>query len=328
MLVFWGFDWADPGDEGWTGIFSRSTTHKRNGTHSLEFGGNAAATPSFGNEATLYAGFAYRMGALSGSVHRICGFYDGGTTDQITLTRETDGSIAVRRGNSSGTIVAQSAAGVLNTAAVWVHLQVRITFHGSTGAVEVRREGATVASASGVNTSSTGNAYASIFWVAGPSGTGTAWADDVWVSDSAFQGDCKVECLHPTADGNTNNWTATGETERYQCVDDAAANDGDTSYVTANTLDDKQLFEMGNLISTVGTIKGGKFSHVSRKDDAGSRNLVGVVRSGGSDYDQSDNAQSETYAVYTDYLEQDPATTAAWTISGANAVEYGVKISA
>jgi len=321
VLGFWSFDFTDPANEGWVGILSRQTT-ARTGARSMGVGGNLVLSPSVGNKSTLYAGVAYQQPSLG--TGRVMGFYDTGS-DQITVTRETDGSLAVRRGSNSGTILAQSAAGVLNTAGIWVHLQLKVVFHGSTGTVELRKEGATIASGSGLNTSATGNARGTNLWLAGPAGTNTAYCDDVWIDDAAWLGDCKIECLTASANGNTNNFTpSTGS--NYQNVDDGVSDDGDSTYNSSNTTNDVDLYAMGNLASTVGNIKGAKFSYVSRKDDAGSRSLAGVVRSAGTDYVQATQAQSTTKAVYTDYLLTDPATSTAWTITTINAVESGIKL--
>jgi hypothetical protein len=324
MLLFWGFDFAAPGDEGFTGVFQRSTSNVRTGSHSLETGGVGTLSATFSNIATCYIGMAFRPTSLA--AHPIISLYDGGTA-QITVTRESDGSLAVRRGGAAGTILAQSSAGVLNTANAWHHLQLGVTVHGSTGSVELRKEGVAVASASGANTSASGNNRVNNFLLTGPAGAQTCQIDDLWVSDSAFQGDCKVETIYPTADGATNNWAANGAASRYQCVDETGANNGDTDYLSSGQVDDLQLFGMGNLTATQGTVKGGKFSQASKKDDSGTRAVATVVRSNNSNNVRSDNTLSTSYVIYSEVLTQDPTDSAAWTIAKANDVQVGVKVT-
>lgn len=322
MLDFWGFDFTSPNNLGWSGGSPTAVT-VRNGTRAMSLFSDQVISPQFSNIATAYMGGAYNVASLTS--HGICGFREG-SNDQITVTRESDGSLAIRRGGVAGTILAQSAANVISTAGIWYHIQLSATIHGSAGAAEVRVNGNTVVSVSGVNTSASGNNFINkIFWER-PAGINTATVDDVWVSDTAFQGDCKVETTYPNADGATNNWTPSGAANRYQCVDEANENNGDTDYVLSGNVGDIQLFDFAALVTTQGTVKGAKFNHTSRKDDAGTREVKGVIRSNSINSERSTVALSETYQVLGEATIQDPTDSLVWTIAKANAVQFGVKV--
>ena len=63
----------------------------------------------------------------------------------------------------------------------------------------------------------------------------------------------------------------------------------------------------------------------SRKDDAAARQVAAVIRSGGSNSVAPTVTLASTYASRADVWELDPATTAAWTATGINAIEAGIK---
>lgn len=324
MLELWGFDAFTPGDEGWTfdggGSPGRSNTTFRSGTHAMAGDGVDTISPGLGNLSMMYAGAAIRWNYLM--VKRVLAFFDG-TTAQITVVVESDGSLTVRRGGQGGTVLETTAAGLM-TANAWHHIQLYVLFHGTTGAFELKFNGNTVASGSNVNTVNSGNAYASRLRLTAPDGISQGYFDDVWISDTAFQGDCVVETKYASADGSSNNFTASGAANRYQCVDETPHN-SDTDYVYSDNVNDIQLFEMQNLTATTGTIKGVKCSHVTRKDDAGARSVAMVVRSGSNSV-RSTQSLSTSYQIYSETLTQDPVDSAAWTIAKVNALELGLKI--
>lgn len=324
MRDVWGFDFDSLSNQGWSGVASRDSSVKRTGTHSLSTGGVGVNSPSFSNVSSIYVGFAVNLTSLSGTVHTIISLMDGGT-QQITITRETDGSIKIRRGGVAGTVLGSSAAGVLNVAGVFFHVQVFASIHSSAGSAEVRVEGATVASASGVNTNNSGVAQVNALQLVGPSGSDTIKFDDLWVDDSSFLGDMKIETLFPSANGANNNFTANGAANAYQCCDETPAND-DTDYASSGTVNDKQTFALTNLLSTVGQVKAVKITHRSRKDDVGARTVAPLLITQSVESQRATVSLSTSYGTFSEVLINDPADSNPFTISNLNAAEVGMKI--
>jgi hypothetical protein len=66
---------------------------------------------------------------------------------------------------------------------------------------------------------------------------------------------------------------------------------------------------------------------VARKDDAGSRSLRAVLKSGAIMANGSTRVLGTSYALYDDRFEVDPATGAVWTKADVDALEAGVELA-
>ena len=64
---------------------------------------------------------------------------------------------------------------------------------------------------------------------------------------------------------------------------------------------------------------------IARKDDAGSRSLRAVLKSGATTANGATRVLSTSYAVYDAWFEVDPATGASWTKAGVDAIEAGAE---
>jgi hypothetical protein len=222
-----------------TGTMQIEQTGGRRGRGALRIAqSNSGVTKHLGgNYASLVQGAAYKIPLLptsSGGGQEIFGFRDGATI-QIYLYIEQTGKLSVYRGS---TLLGQSANPLLINA--WTYIECKATFHPSAGSFEVRVDGAVVASASGVNTSNSGNAYANTIGT----GTGTndsdAYYDDWYVCDTAgavnndFLGDVRIEPLYPNADGTYQQFThsVNGRAARYWRVYIYTTSNGNTPTIS------------------------------------------------------------------------------------------------
>lgn len=111
----------------------------------------------------------------------------------------------------------------------------------------------------------------------------------------------------------------------FDTVDDYLP-DSDTSYLTTSSAGDRETFGFPDL-GVTGTVKAVAVVHVSRKDDAGDRKVVTVVRRGSTNYDNATTQTLSTdYAAQQQVYELDPSTSAAWSVSNVNAGEFGIKL--
>jgi len=105
--------------------------------------------------------------------------------------------------------------------------------------------------------------------------------------------------------------------------------DGDASYVVSNTPGHTDLYTMGSLPVVPLTIYAVEPFAVVRKGDAGARTSAVRHRSSSTEQSLATNADlGQTFTFTGQILDTDPATTTAWTASGVNNQQVGVKIEA
>jgi hypothetical protein len=292
---------------------------------------------TFNNQQVWTVGFALNMGGTPGTVGNLITFLDSSTI-QCCLCLDTTNHLRVYRGNQS-TLLATSA----NTLAVgtWNYIEVKVTISNTVGAIEARVNGSSSGwiNVSSIDNCSNSNEYANLIKVLGVTAAslsaGNFNVDDVYICDGAgsenndFLGDCRVDCYWDDANGNSSQLVGsdTNSVDNYLQTDDTSP-DGDTTYNQSATVGEKDTYGHTDMIHTPLTIFGVQEVMVTKKDDEGSRSICGVCRSGGADYDGSAQALSTSYIGYTQIRETDPATSAAWTKSGFNSAEFGMKIAA
>lgn len=334
LLFIDGFDHYATADltKKWTSILSGSPTINaslgRRSTGCLVNRTNLLKTLA-SNYATLVVGVAITPNDLANGVTSFLKLRDAGS-EQIDLRWTTLGAIQVTR---NGTSLGTSANGVLSDTA-YRYVEVKATIHDTTGAVEVRVDGAAVLTLTNVDTKNTANAYVNQVVISGTLTGSSSYYDDFYVCDNSgstnndFLGDVRVDALLPNADGDYAQLTPSTGTDHYALVDDATPNT--TDYNESATAGHKDAYAMQNLSSITGTIYGVQISIAALKDDAGSRSLkVGVRASGspGNDSLDAGSALSTSQLYYMKINETDPSTAAAWTESGVNAAQALVEVA-
>jgi len=237
--------------------------------------------------------------------------------------------------NSAGTMIAGPASVALPLAA-WSYIEIKVYVHNSDGTAEIRVNGQSVLSATGLDTrygSTAGEGVingVSLFYHNARNDNPYWQADDFYLCDSSgstnntFLGDVRVQSIFPSGAGNTTQMTPSA-VSNYQCVDEAAPN-ADTDYVSETTAGEKDTYAFGNLTPTSGTVKGVRVMICARKDDAGSRSIAPVYRPASTDYDGTTGVVSDSYTYLSEIKEVSPETSAAWTIAEINGAEFGVKL--
>lgn len=230
---------------------------------------------------------------------------------------------------------ASTATIALNT---YTYVECLVTIHDTAGVVTVRLDGTTVLSLTGIDTQATGNAVADTIRLgnhgSGPTFQfGTEDLDDVYICDGSgaaphntFLGDCRVDVLSPTADGAHSAWTPSTGTSHFALVDETAPND-DTDYLSTATAAARDSHAMTDLPSlTTPLILGVQHVMAARKDDAGTRQVKALLKSGATTQAGSvTHTLTTAYTFYRTVYPTDPATGAAWTVAAVNAVEAGME---
>ena len=313
----------------WTSITTGS-----DGSVSIGAGGR------FGSGMFLGAGFPYvgwatkildaqatwYVGAAFSPFGRII-LYDGATA-QLTLALDGTGRLAVYQGTTSGTLL---GTGTTILSPGWHYVELGATINNTTGTCEVRLDGVTEWSGSALDTQASANASADRVTLWGQNGVAV---DDLYICDGAgsaprntFLGDVRVQALMPSADGDLSQFVPSSGSTHYNLVDEVPPDD-DTSYVSSATAGNVDLYQLGDVAAVSGSILGLQVLPYARKDDAGTRTLAPVVKTGGVEYDGSAVALGMSYTYLPEIWEQNPATSADWTIADVNALQAGVKVVA
>lgn len=286
----------------------------------------ATRTPVINNHATLIIGFAIKVYTdFNFTTYPFLKLWDGVDLG-INLTLVAGGEIAVKRGND--TLATTSGAGLLFD--VWYWIEFKVTINNTTGSYELRIGGVNILSDSGIDTQSGSNAYCDSVQFRGSPTAGSFRIDDWYVCNgdgsvnNDFLGNMRVSAIFPSEAGNSTQWTPSAG-DNYDCVDENPAND-DTDYVETDTVGYKDLYGYDSL-GAISGIKGIQINTQCRETDASSFSLITPIRSGGTDYDDSAQAIGTTnYTAKMRVAELDPDTSAAWTYTGINNAEFGIKV--
>lgn len=335
MLFFDGFELAQPTSASkWDAAanINYRTGAGRWAGNSIDFASTNTLSncqKNLSNLQTTYCGLAIKTESAPSGERVIFGWVDN-TTVQVSVTIGADMKVRVYRGTPSTNLLGTSTEVLSLGSGFWHYLEVKVTVDGSVGAVQVKLDGASIITLTGVNTQATANAYATKFVLGGDT-VGTGWGaqgfiDDFYLNDTGFLGECRIDGLVPTGAGNSTQWTpSTGS--NWQNVDDANNPNNDTDFNSSSTVGQIDSFATSNLPSAVGTVHGVMMEMWARKDDVGTRQVAQLLRMGGVDYPLTTNTMLSTYSIFYEVLTQDPSP-AAWTIASVNAMEVGYKMIA
>jgi hypothetical protein len=298
---------------------------------------NAAGlcTQTLDAQATWIVGFAVKASALPSANMRLHSLLDGGTV-QCELWLNTDGTLELRRFNNAVTGGLSSNALSTNT---WYYLEYKATIADSIGAntAQIRVNGVVWATvATGQDLKNTANASANQVRL-GPAASNavTLDFDDYYVLDGTgagphndYLGDCRVDCVLPSADGTYATWTPSTGTDHYAVVDESSPNS--TDYLSDGSVGERDTHAFTDLPSLPSaTIYGAQLNLYCAKDDAGSRSVAACCKSGGTTATGATQALSTSYKYYQQLYVEDPDTPGTpWTEAGLNAAEFGVEVAA
>lgn len=304
----------------------------------------ASISHTFTPSATIYIGAAAKMTLEdNGSCPMSCMFNlatDSGASSQIYLRRTVVNAIAVYRGdglagynnNPAGTLIAQSAANVWDDN--WHYIQLSATIHATTGRVIIYVDGTNVVDFTGntKNTGTSNNIDLVRFKASKYVGASTlVQIDDLYVCDNTgstnntFLGDVRVQSLVPTGAGSSTQLAPTGSANNWQNVSEVPYNNA--TYNASSTVGQTDLYTLGDLTAgTTGVFATQSVAHM-QKSDAGTGNVKVAIKSGASTYYDPTQSLGSTVTAYATVRETNPATSAAWTVSDANALEAGVEVA-
>lgn len=339
MFSFQGMDTVGLGRE-MTAITSNVDIYPYNGRdngpcmrivgYDVDWGRYAQKT--YDAQQTWIVGFRVKTNALPTiGTWNFIKFVDGSTT-HVQIAVGTDGTLKAYRDT---TLLGSSTNAI--SANTLYYVEIKTNIHDSTGTVDIKVDGTSWLSLSSQDTRNGGNASANkIYWgllCNYGSGSNYTYYCDGYVLDGQaglndFLGPQRCDAKFFTADGHYTDWTPSTGATRYGVIDDNPAND-DTDYATGS-LGNKMTVKTFSLGYTPNTIAGVKLTGVIKKTDAGVVNLKRLLRKSSTDYESGNlTPMNTTYSHVTDLLENDPATSAAFTATDLESnIEWGYEVVA
>lgn len=212
----------------------------------------------------------------------------------------------------------------------WHYFEVKVVCHDTAGSYEVRVDGVAVLSDSNVDT----RTGADTRFVRFRCDEYYQYLDDIYICDTDgtvnnnFLGQIMVEGIFPDADGDSSDWTPASGTDNYAMVDDNPT-DNDTSFVESGTEGDEDLYGYTDLSTITDEDILGVVLKTEPRMTAfpGDLDIYQTVKSGttASDGDAT-NIADDSYTSVQRVLEMDPDTSSAWTVSGVNGAQFGIKV--
>lgn len=302
------------------------TTAGRYGGMAIYMGGSANQlfTPTLTTHDTLIAGVNWYCNDTRNT--SILTFYDGSAIGMEIRKQHNVSELQLYR---AGILVATTSGLGISTS-TWYNVQMKIKCHDTNGEYEIKVDGVTVLSATGVDTKAGSNNYHDVcvlrtFAIRGPH------FDDYYVCDGSgsinndFLGVCKVVRIDPDGDDTANWTTSTPSANHYENVSGTVTDD-DTSYLEETLTNTTDLFDYEDLAG-YSNILGIQICTECKETDADSYSIKTPIESGGNQYD--DSAQviaSSGYMTKMRVEGADPDTGALWTESGLNAAKFGIKV--
>ena len=319
----------DMGSQGYSAL---STTPRVTGGYSANFGYGRNIYKTIPASNKVIVGF----GTIHNSDNPSLTFRgDNGATTHITVVKNTSsGLLEVRRGTSSGTLLAQTSQALLSTQ--WHYIEVAVIISDTSGEVRVRLNGSTtdeVLYQGDTKNGGTANLIDRIQFSTG-SGAGNYFRlADLYVLNNTgpapnnnFLGDVVVRTLVPVGNGTYSQLSGSdgNSVNNYQLVDEAPFNTAD--YVGSATTGQKDTYNMTSLAPGVTAIYGVQMNGSMAKSDASLGQARYILRANGNDINGSVHVLSTSYVGYYDLYENNPTTGVGWTVGDVGGLEAGMEV--
>jgi hypothetical protein len=299
----------------------------RYGGFAIYFGGNnnQLFTPAITTHDTMISGVNWYCNHVRNT--SIISFYDGNAIGMEIRKQDNVSELQLFR---AGVLVA-TTSGLGISVSTWYNVQMKVKCHDTLGEYEVKVDGVTVLSATGVDTKGSGGHDYHDICVLRAFASRAPSFDDWYVCDGSgsinndFLGVCKVVRIDPDGDDTANWTTSTPSANHYENVSGTVTDD-DTSYLEETSANTTDLFDYEDL-SGYDNILGIQVCTDCKETDATSYTIKTPIESGGNQYD--DSAQligSPNYRTRVRIEGTDPDTGSLWTESGLNAAKFGVKV--
>lgn len=291
-------------------------------------GNNSLVKRSLPAMATFICGFWFRASSFQAATTIVAQVYgDTGSVIHTILAFDgTTGLFKLCRGTVA-TVLATATDALVAGNWYWVEWKATIADSGGIGIVKVNSVTEINFSGDTKNAGTATNIDA--IQLFGTSGTNTGYdIDDLYIcnalgsANNDFLGQQRIQTLNPNAAGNDSGLTPTGSVNHYANVTDQNTATWNASSVATT----RDTYALPDVVAGTGVVAGIQTVMAAQNSDAGAGSMKAVVRSGGTNY--YDTTQVLTGSIVFSYgvRETDPATSAAWTASGVNALQVGAEV--
>lgn len=313
------YDWNTESGSGALDQISIVTGTKHGGEYALEFDGTASADGEYARIAKpnrdalaaqdLWLTFYLYLHTPASTIGNVAGFA-GDATFEI---RVDDDNLYVGGATDSNPIALSTGT--------WHKIEVHA--NALTQNVALWVNDATTTSTTTAGGGSLGDLFDSV-WLGELNDftNGRFYLDDWVVSTTELNFNPQVVRLGANGDGDSIDWDATNG---YEEVDDIPP-DNDTTYIVSSTATNQQLVHLESTTNAglEGIIQAVKTQALARDESAVS-SLATLLRINGTNYNQTENVNvAASYSSIGSVLEQNPNTSADWTLSNLDALQIGV----
>jgi hypothetical protein len=282
----------------------------------------AFRTPNLTQDPTLIAGCAFYVTTSASS--RWINFYDNGTlgigvefyTVDPPLVRVRLGSTIINDTNLDFTIVANT----------WYYYEVKVFCHPTSGSVEVRIDGNTVVSLTGINTKAGTDSFHNNVLIS----LQYCNIDNYYICDGSgdtlnnFLGPCRVIGLFPNEDSTPLDWAPSTGTSHYTLIDEQYITSSD--YLLSSTQGAVDYYKYPQIVGDA-TVLGFQISTTCCNSSGTS-----VVLQAPVEYNGQTELGPRTQVIGTAYTDirhicvTDPDTGEPWTIDKLANMKVGIRI--
>lgn len=241
--------------------------------------------------------------------------------EQFSISVSNIGEVRLVRGD---TIVAASVPNLVKTND-WHYMELEYVGNTSNGRASLYMDGVKVVEFTG-NTQNQAPYGFNGIQIRGGNGSAIL-IDDLYVIDQATRiGERRIDTLRPNGDvaGNSFKSSDNGTTNFIMLNEQLVE---PSTYVTANTINAKDLYNFDNLTTVPTAIDAVQLSVWAQKTDSDTRQLATIFKSGSFETIGPDTNLPSNHIDIFRIEQQDPATQADWTAAGVNALQAGFKIT-
>jgi len=225
--------------------------------------------------------------------------------------------------------VAYTTSGLGLVKNTWYYMELKVYVHSTAGTIELRIDGDTVLTETGVNTKTGSNDYNSEFSLGGHYMYCHADYDDLYFLDGTgstnndFLGIVRVVSILPNAAGDSTQFTPSVG-DNYSCVNEEVTS-GDT-YVTSATSGNLDLYNYTDLSGITTGILGIQINTDLGLTDGTPFGLITECKSNGVTSDDSAQTVSGSWYTKKRVMQLNPDGSVAWTPTTINAAQFGIKV--
>lgn len=322
--------WYIPNNGETSGIVQAQTAASRYSSgKGMYVPNNRGVARVFGANLTdVILGGAVRLDAGAGEFN-IHTFFDANTPQVMIAYDPSTRFFKAYRGNHSA-LLGTSTASAYSLQSAHGYVEVRAKINGSTGTIDIWFNGTNLLSLTNQNTQASGNAHATSAGFNYPNSPGSMAIDDAYAVNMNGSGtperlgDVRIQARHPSAEGNSTQWTPLSGTDNALMVDETDPDD-DSTYNSTATATNKDTYVIDDPTQQVGSVYAVGIMSRARKDDGGTREIANVARVSTNETDGATTAVGTAYQWYEDILLTKPGG-GTWSISDVNNMEAGVKL--